>query len=197
MMETLGLHLTRGRMFSPDFPSDTSSIIFNEAGIQFMGMKDPLGKTVKLWGKEMKIIGVAKDFHYESLHEKFKPVFFRFSPGDTYYIVMKLAAGNEKETLSQLKQFYERYNEGFIFDSRFLDEEYQLQYAAEKRVAVLSRYFSVLAILISCLGLFGLASFTAERRQKEIGIRKVLGSGELNIVLLLSNDFTKIVLVRF
>lgn len=195
MMEILGLHLAEGRMFSPEFASDTSNIILNEAGIQFMGMKDPLGKTVKLWGKDAKIIGVVKDFHYESLHEKFKPFFFRLAPSETYMIMAKLAEGKERETLERLKQFYEKYNEGFTFDFNFLDEEYQLQYAAEKRVATLSRYFSVLAILISCLGLFGLASFTAERRQKEIGIRKVLGSGELNIVLLLSNDFTKIVLV--
>lgn len=195
MMETLGFHLAEGRMFSPDFASDTSNIILNEAGIEFMGMKDPIGKTVKFWGSDVKIVGVVKDFHYESLHEKYKPALFRFAPGDTYMIMAKLAEGKEKETLERLKQFYEKYNDGFTFDFRFLDEEYQLQYAAEKRVAMLSRYFSVLAILISCLGLFGLASFTAERRQKEIGIRKVLGSGELNIVLLLSNDFTKIVLV--
>lgn len=108
--------------------------------------------------------------------------------------MIKLSAGTEKETLERLQQFYQNFNPGFQFAYNFVDDEYQAQYAAEKRVASLSRYFSVLAILISCLGLFGLAAFTAERRQKEIGIRKVLGSSDWGIVTLLSADFTKVVL---
>lgn len=194
MMETLGITMAEGRMFSRVY-SDTARIIFNEAAVTFMGMSDPIGKVVKLWGKDMEIVGVAKNFHFESLHENVRPLFFRLSPGGTYLFMVKLEAGQEKATLERLHAFYDKYNAGFTFDYKFLDAEYQAQYVAEQRVATLSRYFAGLAILISCLGLFGLAAFTAERRQKEIGIRKALGAGELGIVLLLSGDFTRIVLL--
>jgi len=194
MMETWGLQLAEGRMFSQNFHPDTIGIVFNEAAIASMGLKDPIGKAVKLWGYNMKIIGVVKNFHYESLHEPLKPVFFYYNLDNPNLVMVKLAAGQEKETLARLTDFYARFNAGFTLDYKFLDEQYETQYAAEQRVSVLSRYFAGLAILISCLGLFGLAAFTAERRLKEIGIRKVLGSSELNIVLILSSDFTKIVL---
>ena len=107
----------------------------------------------------------------------------------------RIQAGREQEVIARIRGLYQSFNPGFIFDYRFLDEAYQYQYESEKHVEALSKYFAGLAILISCLGLFGLAAFTAERRLKEIGIRKVLGSSELGIVYLLSGDFTKIVLV--
>jgi putative ABC transport system permease protein len=195
MVETLGIQVVEGRSFSRDFPSDTAHIIFNEAAIAFMGLKDPVGKVIKLWGDDMEIIGIARNFHFESLHETVRPLFFRLSPENTGRIMVKIEPGQEQATVQRLEQFYETYNPGFIFDFRFLDDNYQSQYRAEQRVAVLSRYFAGLAILISCLGLFGLTAFTLERREKEIGIRKVLGSGELRIVLLLSRDFTKMVLL--
>jgi putative ABC transport system permease protein len=195
LLETLGFQIAQGRSFSREFGTDSSGIIFNQKGIDFMGMKDPIGKTVKLWGQERHIVGVVKDFHYESLHENFKPVFFVLAPNDTYRIMARITAGKEKETLSSIQSLYQKLNPGFSFEYNFLDIAYQSQYENEQRVAVLSKYFAGLAILISCLGLFGLAAFTAERRLKEIGIRKVLGSSELRIVYLLSGDFTKIVLV--
>jgi predicted permease len=195
MIETLGLEMADGRSYSRDFLSDTLGIIFNENAIAFMGMKDPIGKTVKLWGQERKIIGVVKDFHYESLHETYKPVFIVLAPNETYRFVARLTAGKEKEALDQLASLYSSINPGFIFDYTFVDATYQAQYAGEERVATLSKYFAALAILISCLGLFGLAAFTAERRLKEIGIRKVLGSSEFGIVYLLSRDFTQIVMI--
>jgi ABC-type antimicrobial peptide transport system permease subunit len=107
----------------------------------------------------------------------------------------RVVAGREKETIEELQMFYRGYNPGYSLDYKFLDEDFQKQYASEKRVAVLSQYFAGLAILISCLGLFALAAFTAERRIKEIGVRKVLGASEMGIVYLLSGDFTKIVLI--
>ncbi|MCF0057947.1 ABC transporter permease [Dyadobacter sp. CY356] len=194
MMQTLGIQMKEGRLFSKDFSADSSKIIFNEAAVKFMGLKDPVGKTVKLWGNDMQIVGIAKDFHFESLHEKVKPLFFRLSQGSTYIIMAKIAAGKEKPVLSSMGALYKKYNPGFSLDYKFLDQEYQAQYVAEQRVASLSKYFAGLAILISCLGLFGLAAFTAERRLKEIGIRKVLGSSVLSIVYLLSSDFTKLVM---
>jgi ABC-type antimicrobial peptide transport system permease subunit len=160
-----------------------------------MGLKDPIGKIIKFQGNPVEIIGVTKNFHFESLHEKVKPLFFFLAPDYTGLIMIKIAAGKERETIDQLAGFYGKYNPGFTFDYKFLDADYQAQYAAEKRVSVLSKYFAGLAILISCLGLFGLATFTAERRRKEIGIRKVLGSTEVGIVYLLSGEFTKMVII--
>jgi ABC-type antimicrobial peptide transport system permease subunit len=145
-------------------------------------------------GLEFEIIGVVKDFHFRSLHEKVVPFMFTLEPETATVILARIEADQEKETLARLQQFYKTFNPGFVFDYRFLDDDYQAQYVAEQRVAALSKYFAGLAILISCLGLFGLAAFTAERRRKEIGIRKVLGASEFSIVYLLSSEFTKLVL---
>ena len=194
LMETLGFEMKAGRAFSKDL-TDTARIIFNEAAIRFMGIEDPVGKVVRVWGSNMEIIGVAKDFNFESLHETVKPLFFRMYPGNTWHIVIKLAQGPQQETIQRIEETFRKVNPGFIFEYSFLDQNQQTLYAAEQRVAVLSRYFAGLAILISCLGLFCLVSLTAERRMKENCIRKVLGSGVFRIVLLLSGDFTKTVVI--
>ena len=197
MIETLGIELAAGRSFSSSISSDSSEIIFNEAAIQTMGLKDPIGKVVKMWDKNRTIVGIAKNFHGKSFHENVKPFVIRLEPRNngSDRIMIKIAAGRERETIEQLQKFYQAYNPGFSLDYKFLEQDYQALYVAEMRVSILSRYFAGLAIIISCLGLFGLAAFTAERRLKEIGIRKALGSTELGIVYLLSGDFTKIVLV--
>lgn len=194
LLETLGVELAQGRFYSEDYGTDTSKIIFNETAIRIMNMKDPIGQKIKLWGRyDLEIIGVVKDFHYQSLHEAVNPLFFRLAPQNTWTIMARLEGGKEKETLERLRDFYRQYNPGFTFDYRFQDQEYAKQYESEQRVATLSGYFASIAILISCLGLFGLATFTAERRLKEIGIRKALGSSSANIVMLLSGDFTRLV----
>ncbi|MEX1238506.1 MAG: ABC transporter permease [Cyclobacteriaceae bacterium] len=194
LLETLGLKIVAGRTFSPEFGSDRDKVIFNETAISMMGLKDPIGTTVTMWGAEKQIIGVVKDFHYESLYEDVGPFFFACTEHNNSTLV-KLKAGMERETLDQISKFYKEYTGGLPFDYEFMDQDYQTLYAAENRVSILSRYFAGVAILISCLGLFGLAAFTAERRTKEIGIRKVLGSSALRIVYLLTSDFTKIVFV--
>lgn len=194
IIEMLGIEIVAGRSFSRNFSTDSSAIILNEAAVDVMGIKDPVGKVVRLWDNDMQIIGVVKNFHYESLHEEVKPLFFVLNPEYTEKIMAKVEAGRERETIEQLQAFYQTYNPGFTLDYEFLDEDYQTLYVAEQRVATLSKYFAGLAILISCLGLFGLASFTAERRLKEIGIRKILGSSDFSIVYLLSKDFTKMVI---
>jgi ABC-type antimicrobial peptide transport system permease subunit len=154
-----------------------------------MGLQDPVGKTVD--GRE--ILGVVEDFHLRSLHEKVQPTAIginRFFPST---IVVNLRAGTTGATLERLNRFYKAYNPGFTFDYKFLDGDYQALYASERRVSVLSQYFAGLAVLISCLGLFGLAAFSAERRRKEIGVRKVFGASEGSIIFLLSGDFTRLV----
>ncbi len=195
LLETIGVELTDGRFFSEEFGADSSKIIFNETAIKVMGMEDPIGQKIRLWDEyDMEIIGVVKDFHFQSLHEVVEPLFFRLAPESTWAMMARLEAGKEREALASLKKFYEEFNPGFSFDVEFTDEQYARQYAAEQRVASLSRYFAGFAILISCLGLFGLAMFTAERKKKEIGIRKVLGATVSNIVVLLTRDFTRLVL---
>jgi hypothetical protein len=196
LLETIGVKMKEGRTFSRQFGADTSKIILNEAAIKVMGLDDPIGQQVRLWDEQdLEIIGVVKDFHFQSLHEKVNPLFFVVNPENTWMVMARLEAGRTQEAVANLQKFYESFNPGFAFDFEFSDEQYAKQYAAEQRVASLSKYFAGFAILISCLGLFGLAAFTADRKKKEIGIRKVLGATVANIVTLLTRDFTRLVLV--
>lgn len=193
-LETMGMEMKEGRFFSRDFGADTTKVIFNEAAIEAMGFDNPIGR--KAMGRE--ILGVVKNFHFESFHVDVKPQLFTlhgrsFAPPSL--IMARIEGGKEVETLERLNEFYKSYNPGFPLEFTFLDDVYQREYTSEQRVSVLSRYFAGLAILISCLGLFGLAAFTAQRRIKEIGIRKILGASDYGIVRLLTGDFTKIVLL--
>jgi predicted permease len=195
-LELLGIQMAEGRSFSKNFSTDSTKVIINEAALEVIGFKDPIGKVLKLGGGiNLQILGVAKNFHFESLHTNVAPLIFVLLPQFTRQIAVKIEPGKERETLASVQSLFANFNPGFPFDYRFLDQDYQAQYNAEIKVAVLSRYFAGLAILISCLGLFGLAAFTAERRVKEIGIRKVMGSSVLSIVYLLSSDFTKTVFI--
>jgi hypothetical protein len=169
LTETLGIEMAAGRSFSRAFGTDTAGAIFNEAAIAAMGLKEPLGKTVSLWGRHFRIVGVAKNFHFESLYEQVKPVCILNVPDWTSQVMVKIAPGRERETVAEVERFYRSYNQGLPFEYTFLDQEYQALYAAEGRVAVLSRYFAGIAGLISFLGLFGLASFTAEQRRRKSG----------------------------
>ncbi len=196
LLETLGVELVQGRFYDENIGTDTSKIIFNEAAIRVMGMENPIGQRIRLWDEyDLEIVGVVRDFHFQSLHSEVNPLFFRLSPGSTWNIMARLEAGKERETLDRIEAFYKEFNPGFSFDYQFQDQEYAQMYEAEQRVATLSGYFASIAIIISCLGLFGLAAFTAERRLKEIGIRKALGSSSTSIVFLLSKDFTFMVLI--
>ncbi len=195
LFETMGFEMAQGRSFSKDFGADSSKIIFNEAALAIMGLEDPIGQNIRLWDRyDYEIIGIVKDFHFQSLHNDVKPAFFILSKY-TWNIVARLPAGDQRGYLQEIEELYRAFNPGFVFEPEFLNQEYQELYAAEQRVGSLSSYFAGFAILISCLGLFGLAAFTAERRLKEIGIRKVLGATVGNIVVMLSADFTKLVLV--
>ena len=195
MMEILGIEILEGRTFSRTFATDSTAIILNEAAIDVMGIQDPVGKYVKLWDNQREIIGVVKNFHFSSLHDNIKPLLLVLDPDNTWNIIARINGNEQKETIGRLEELYQTYNPGFVFDYKFLDQDYQALYVAEQRVSTLSKYFAGLAILISCLGLFGLAAFTAEKRIKEIGIRKILGATDFGIVYLLSIDFTKMVLI--
>ncbi len=192
LLEMMELKFIAGRSFSRDH-HDSLNVIFNRAGIEAMGMENPVGKSIRLGPYNCEIIGVVENFNFESLHTQVAPMFFIFAPEYTEKVMVRIKEGEIGEGLNRISKFYMAYNPGFSFDYRFVDQDYQFQYAAELRVGKLSRYFGTLAILISCLGLLGLASYTAERRIKEIGIRKIMGSGEIEIIRLLSVDFTRMV----
>ncbi len=190
-MKTMGLRLKEGRFISDD-SSAKNEIVFNEAAIRYMGLQHPIGQTVRFWGMNRQIVGVVEDFHFESMYKTIEPAFFQVYPVGNHAVV-RITAGAEHSVLDRLTAAYARYYPGLAFDYRWLDQEYAQMYASENRVSVLSRYFAGLAILISCLGLFGLAAFTARRRQKEIGIRKVIGASASRIALMLSGDFFRLV----
>ncbi|MBC7447355.1 MAG: ABC transporter permease [Hymenobacteraceae bacterium] len=189
-LETMGIQLKEGRNFSRDFSTDSGGIVVNEAVVNGLGMRQPVGQLLD--GR--RILGVTNDFHYESLHEKIKPLIFCLEP-QAGTLLVKLAPQQERATLHRIQRLYAQYSPSLPFDYHFMDADYQAQYAAERRVAVLARYAAGLAVLISCLGLLGLAAFTAERRRKEIGIRKTLGASTASIVRLLTFDLAGLVLV--
>ena len=194
--ETMGFDLAAGRWFSREFGADTTKMVINEAAARVMGFtpEEAVGENIKLWEEyDYQIVGVLKDFHYMSIHREVDPAFFRIEP--TWNVAVRLEAGKEVETMYAIEELYQQFSPGFIFEYEFLDKRYQRLYNSEKRVGTLSSYFAGFAIVISCLGLFGLAAFTAERRLKEIGIRKVLGATTSNIVIMLSGDFTKLVAI--
>jgi putative ABC transport system permease protein len=193
--QTLGVELVAGRFFSRDFKDASASIIFNESAIRAMGMADPIGKKITHYQGERIIVGVVKDFTIGSLHDKIGPVAFLCDPNRASQIFVRTDEGKQREVLDRIERLYKKFNSDNAFNYEFVDRDYQALYESELRVATLSKAFAGFAILISCLGLFGLAAFSAERRKKEIGIRKVLGSSEAGIVMLLSGDFTKMVVV--
>ena len=199
MIETLGLEIIEGRSFSQAFNDDPKKIIINETALKLMQLENPIGtiisKDVGNNNKETReIIGVVKDFNYGSIHQQIEPMVLRFRPFGREVFV-KIKAGTEKASIDRIEDIYKAFHPQYAFNFSFMDEEYEQLYESEARVATLSKYFSILAIIISCLGLLGLAAFTAERRIKEIGIRKILGSSSWGIVRLLSSDFTQMVLI--
>ncbi len=195
LLETLNIEMKEGRSFSEKFGADSNKLIFNETAIKAMNLQDPIGTPITMWNKSYTIVGVVKDFHLQSIHEVIPPMVFRYAPEETSQFMVKIKSGSEKNTLAQIENLYKEYNAGYPFNYAFLDERYQALYLAEQRVSTLSKYFAGLAILISCLGLFGLATFNAEIRAKEMSIRKVLGASISSVVYLLSKDFMKLALI--
>lgn len=194
-IETLGVELKEGRSYVNEIGDNETKIILNETAVKQMGLKNPIGTVIDFRGPNREIIGVVKDFNIKSLYEEIKPMALLCKTQWVNTMVVKIAAGSEKHAIDKLTKLYAEFNPGITFDFNFLDNEYQVLYKSEKRVATLSKYFAGLAILISCLGLFGLATFTAERRRKEISIRKVLGQSAAQVTTMLTSEFAKLVLV--
>lgn len=202
-MQNMGFKLLTGRMFSRQFPGDTTTrIVVNEATLR--AFQIPLVKAVgqKLnfdWQGETRpyeIVGVLKDFHYENLHNTIEPYSFLLNSRPSYnYIIAHVNAANMGNVLSFLEQKWKALHPDEPFSYTFLNEDFQKNYVAEARTSRIVSYFTTISILISCLGLFGLAAFAAQQRTKEIGVRKVLGASVGNIVLLLSKDFLTLVVI--
>ncbi len=204
LLQTLGITPVAGRLFSKEFPGDTNNrMILNEAAIKKLGFSSPqeaVGGKVKFdWRGESyswTIIGVVKDFHYQDLHIPIEPYAFQLNNQPRFnYLIVHAKAKDIASLLSSVGASWHKLNPNEPFEYSFLDEDFQRNYEAENRLASIVGYFTVIAILISCLGLFGLATFSAEQRTKEIGVRKVLGASVAGIVALLSKDFVKLVAI--
>lgn len=200
-LPTLGINVKAGRNFSRDFPSDESeeggAILINEAAAKILGWENPIGKHLisqRGSGNEQEIVGVFENYHFKSLHNSIEPLLIVLSTeGD--YLSVRVKPGDVPQTVATIENQWKRYASNAPFDYSFLDENFNAQYKAEQQIGRLFTVFTSLAIFIACLGLFGLAAFTAEQRTKEIGIRKVLGASVFNVVHLLSGNFLKLVLL--
>jgi ABC-type antimicrobial peptide transport system permease subunit len=197
-IETFGMEMADGRSFSKKFPTDKDNYIINEEAVKYMGMKSPLDRQIAFWGNVGRIIGVVKDFHHVSLHRKIMPQIFTANPEYfkfLKFVFVKIKSVNVPDTLNHIKAVNAKFAPAFPFKFDFLDEEMGKLYTSEQKLGKIFSYFAFVAILISCLGIFGLAAFTAERRIKEIGIRKTFGASVSSIVVLLTKGFTRWVLL--
>ena len=194
--KTLGITMVEGRDFSRDYRGDSSNYIINESAAKMMGIQNKaVGKQVHFWNGDGKIIGVMRDFHIASLHTVIKPLILCLTPANTGYMMIRLNAGKTKEAVEAINRITKTFNPVYPFEYHFADEAYEKMYKSEMQVSALVKYFGLLAVVISCLGLFGMVAFSAERRTKEIGIRKVLGSSVVGIVRLLSMESLKTILI--
>ena len=196
--KTIGWHLKEGRSFSKDFATDTSGIILNEAAVKFMNLKNPVGKNVTWWGQPLTVIGVIQNMVIESPYDEARPIIYVYLnyPGNMNIIKLN-ASITAKDALSKIAPVYKSFNPDEPFEYSFVDDDYAKKFSNEERVGKLANVFAILAILISCLGLFGLTSFVAEQRKKEIGVRKVLGASVFNVWNLLSKEFVMLVSISF
>jgi ABC-type antimicrobial peptide transport system permease subunit len=198
IVKTYGLKLVEGRDFSVEYPSDSAAIILNQAAVKMMRFKAPLGQIVKYQGQNCKVVGVVENFVWGSPDEPVKPAIIGFNKGWTGNIALRL---NPKmavsKSLALLQGLYKQYNPDYPFDYTFTDEAFARKFNQQKLLGAMSTGFTCLAIIISCLGLFALASFSAEQRKKEIGIRKVLGASTGNLWFNLSQEFVWLVLISF
>ena len=192
-LETFGIPLVEGRSFRRDMATDgETAFIVNEEAVRRMRLAPPVvGRMFGFWGIKGQIIGVMKDAHFQSLHHKIEPMVFKIFPDWFRTMYVKVRAGDMQASLASLKTTWEGMRLGYPFEARFLDDDFETLYRTEQRLGTLFRYFAALAVFIGCLGLLGLASFMAEQKTKEIGIRKVLGASVSGVTLLMSGQYLK------
>jgi putative ABC transport system permease protein len=199
-IDLLGIELTMGRNFSEEFPSDKQACILSDTAVRVIGWENPIGKRFGYW-KEGTVIGVMKDFHHLSLHAAIGPTVFlhvdKEADLNLNYLLIKINPGDIPGTLAFIKKKFKEYSPHYPFNVTFLDDRVDKMYRTDNKLGQILNVFSFTAIFIACLGLFGLAAFTAERRTKEIGIRKVIGASVPNIFFLLSKEFIKLMITAF
>ena len=195
--KTMGIEVLQGRDFSKDFSNDTSAIIVNQAAMDVMQLDDPIGTELDLWGGTRTLIGVVDNVLMGSPYEPVRPMFVILDDWGGS-ITLRLAKTDDLPgALAQVEDVFKKYNPAYPFEYEFMDEEFQKKYVTINLTKQLANLFMALALIITGLGLFGLASYTAEQRNKEIGIRKVLGASVLSIIALMSKDFSKLVVIAF
>jgi ABC-type antimicrobial peptide transport system permease subunit len=194
--EAADMEMVGGRSYSLDFPSDSeSAYVVNEELQRLMGVDSAVGKQFTFGERTGTIVGVVKDFHFLSLRKKIEPLVLLLRPQFTRHLLIRIQPGNVASTLDGLERTWSRVVPGFPFDFEFINEDFEVMYRTEQRMGSVLKYFSFLAVFVACLGLFGLASFAAEQRTREIGIRKVLGASIPRIAYLLCREFTFLVLL--
>jgi putative ABC transport system permease protein len=202
-MDVFGMKLKEGRQLSPQYGTDSSAVVINEALVRKLGWEEPLGKKIFSFGDDsdstsrtfLTVVGVVKDFHFKSLHDAIEPSIIILDRDKPDYMAVRLNPGNIEKSVELLRQKWEEVEHAFPFDYYFMKEEYEDLYKSEQKMADLFITFTILAMLIACLGLFGLALFSIEQRTKEIGIRKVLGASVSGLLYRLSREFSKWVLI--
>ncbi len=189
-LKTFEMKIVAGRDFSHDFPTDQQNYIINEEAVKFTGLEDPVGKIFSIWEYEGQILGVVKNFHSRSLHNTIEPLVITLNQTwGPNFVFVRIGPENIPQTLDDIEKIWNKFAPHYPFNYQFLDEVFEQQYRTDQRTGTIFKYFTILAIFISCLGIFGLAAFTAEQRTKEIGIRKVLGASAPGIVSLISKEF--------
>jgi putative ABC transport system permease protein len=196
--KTVGWHIKTGRDFSKDFSTDSSALILNEAAVHFMGLKNPVGETIMWFDKPYQVIGVINDMLMESPYDMVRPIIYYSSNEPGNFVIIKINPGaSAKDALSKIEPIFRKFDPEQPFEYQFVDSEYAKKFGDEERISRLATLFAALAIVISCLGLFGLTSFVAEQRKKEIGVRKVMGASVFSVWNLLSRDFVALVCLSF
>lgn len=194
--ETFKIEMAEGRSFSQEFSDDTNfGFLLNEEAIRQMGLEDPIGKTYSIWGMDGQIVGVMKDFHFKPLHNPIEPMLFMLIKDYLEILVVRIDASDTENTISYLEETMAKFDPENKHEFKFFDERYDAMYRSEQQMEMILKMFTSLAIFIACLGLFGLSTFMTQQRTKEIGIRKVLGADVPNIVVILSKEFTKWVVI--
>lgn len=196
--KTMGIDLVMGRDFDRSYALDSQAIIVNKAALDIMQLENPIGTNLDLWGEKRKLIGVVDNVLMGSPYEAVRPMFMFMDPDWISYVSLRLKKGNDlPQTLEQVGSIFDQYNPAYPFEYEFVDKEFQEKFSTIQLTKRLATLFSMLALFITGLGLFGLASYTAEQRIKEIGIRKVLGATVSGLITLISKDFSKLVLIAF
>jgi ABC-type antimicrobial peptide transport system permease subunit len=202
--KTMGIKMLEGRDFSEDFKSDTSAIILNKTAVETLNLIDPVGQTIQMWGSQWNIIGVMDDVLMGSSSNKIGPLVMTMDPSWSSTITVRLPKSNHQNAVNnltasvkQVEDIFKKYNPDYPFEYRFAEEEFDKKFTRMNMISDLAASFTVLAIFITCLGLFGMAAFSAEQRTKEIGIRKVMGASVVSLMILLTKDFSRLVIVAF